>query len=53
MRVKVNNSMSIQRAVNAGGPQGSVLGSYIFNIGVDDMEKGFVYQVGYVCCQCT
>ena len=29
------------RNVDAGAPQGSVLGCYIFNVGIDDLEADF------------
>ena len=38
MTVKVGQSNSSPRGVNAGAPQGSVLGTYIFNIGTDNLE---------------
>ena len=41
MTVKVDGKNSKLRNVNAGAPQGSVLGTYIFNIGTDDLEEGF------------
>ena len=41
MSVRVENVLSEPRAVNAGAPQGSVLGCYLFNIGVDDLEEEF------------
>ena len=34
--VRVGNSRSTERTVNAGAPQGSVLACYLFDIGVDD-----------------
>ena len=40
MTVKVEKEWSQPRAVNAGAPQGSVLGCYLFNIGIDDLEEG-------------
>ena len=43
MTVKVGNQSSDLRQVNAGAPQGSVLGCYLFNIGVDDIEEGCAY----------
>ena len=39
MRVKVGEARSDPRPVNAGAPQGSVLGSYLFNVGIDDLEE--------------
>ena len=44
MSVKVGNKLSAPRKVNAGAPQGSVLGCYIFNIAIDDLELGCVYS---------
>ena len=37
---------STPRTVNAGAPQGSVLGCYLFNIGVDDLEEEAQYATG-------
>ena len=37
MSVKIENEKSAPRPVNAGAPQGSVLGTYVFNIGTDDL----------------
>ena len=42
MTVKVGNEWSIAKPVNAGAPQGSVLGAYLFNIGLDNLEEDFV-----------
>ena len=39
MTVKVGMSYSKSRPVNAGAPQGSVLGTYVFNIATDDLEE--------------
>ena len=40
MIVKVGQEKSTRRKVNTGTPQGSVLGCYLFNVGVDDIEEG-------------
>ena len=40
MSVRVEGSASLPRTVNAGAPQGSGLGCYLFNIGVDNLEEG-------------
>ena len=39
MSVRLEGIASEPRKVNAGAPQGSVLGCYLFNIGVDDLEE--------------
>ena len=41
MTVKVDGKFSKLRPVNAGAPQGSVLGTYIFNVGTDRLEDDF------------
>ena len=46
MTVKVHDSWSDLRTVNAGAPQGSVLGCYLFNLGVDDLEDSFEPSAG-------
>ena len=44
MTVKVEKDWSTIRPVNAGAPQGSVLGCYLFNVGVDSLEEGVCFQ---------
>ena len=44
MTVRVEGEQSRLRPVHAGAPQGSVLGCYLFNVGVDDLEEDFVEQ---------
>ena len=41
MTVRVGNDASKPRCVNAGAPKGSVLGCYLFNIGIDSLEEDF------------
>ena len=45
MTVRIGTTMSRMRPVNAGAPQGSVLGCYLFNVGVDDLEDDFNYSL--------
>ena len=44
MTVKVEEARSVPKAVNAGAPQGSVLGTYMFNVGTDSLEQGIDIQ---------
>ena len=46
MTVRVNECYSRPRTVNAGAPQGSVVGTYVFNVGTDDLEDGLDDQNG-------
>ena len=40
MTVRLGNYLSEKRNVNAGAPQGSVLGTYVFNTATEDLEEG-------------
>ena len=40
MSVKVGSVLSKPRAVNGGCPQGSILGVFLFNATIDDLEEG-------------
>lgn len=40
MTVKTGNAMSRPRAVNGGCHQGSILGVFLFNVTIDDLEAG-------------
>lgn len=41
MTVRLEGTTSEPRRINAGAPQGSVLGCYLFNVGVDDLKEEF------------
>ena len=43
MTVKSGKAWSDLKLVNAGAPQGSVLGGFLFNVGIDDIELGCQY----------
>ena len=45
MKVKVGNCHSDKKYVNAGAPQGSVLGTYVFNVATDNLEDGLDEQL--------
>ena len=40
MTVRIEQEQSEHKRVNAGAPQGSVLGCYLFNVGIDDLDEG-------------
>ena len=44
MSVRVGKARSALREVKAGAPQGSVLGGFLFNVGVDNLEDGCDYK---------
>ena len=44
MTVRMVNSNSQLRYVNAGATQGSVLGTYVFNVATDDLEDGIANE---------
>lgn len=45
MTVRVGIMSSVPRPVNAGTPQGSVLGCFLFNIGIDTIEDSCPYPI--------
>ena len=44
MTVRIGAQHSNLKPVNAGAPQGSVLGCYLFNIGVDDLDEDTAHE---------
>ena len=40
MRVKIGNTWSNPRNISGGCPQGSILGFFLFNSKIDDLEEG-------------
>ena len=44
MTVKLGMNHSKKRRVSAGVPQGSVFGTYVFNIATEDLEDGLVHE---------
>ena len=46
MRVRVGNDWSKERPVHGGVPQGSILGVFLFNVAVDDLEDGADCEAG-------
>ena len=43
MSVRLGGTSSKFRPVNAGAPQGSVLGCFLFNVGIDTLQDGCTY----------
>ena len=44
MSVRIGSEYSDPLPINAGAPQGSDLGSYLYNIGTDDLEEGVTWS---------
>ena len=45
MSVRIGQVLSVRpKAVHVGAPQGSVLGSFLFNVGIDTIQDGCQYQ---------
>lgn len=45
MQVKIGNTRSNRRNVTVGAPQGSVLGSFLFNVGINTLGDGLAEEV--------
>ena len=46
MTVRLDQARSALLPINAGAPQGSVLGCYLFNVGIDNLEDSFLHEGG-------
>ena len=50
MTVKAGKEKSCLRPVNAGAPQGSLLGCYLFNVGIDTEQESLAASADYPAC---
>ena len=49
MSVKIGKTFSAPREVNGGSPQGSILGTFLFNMTTDHLERSIQYGSDGVC----